>query len=1471
LKQKEHEIIIPSAKQLPKLNVKNLAELIFKSLDHRDENSEIILSHDDKDFVRIRLKHYRYILLRLYTLFIQKGFRSGDTILLANISGNNELPVALLFSALSSFGIRVLLPMFMESHELDSWIQVTHCRAVIYPALEILSLKHHKKEKSVINEIKQIAKNRNVPVFDQSDFHIYDLIQKSGTSTSVETDQILKNILNNTNENSEALIITTSGSTGASRLVVYEQGAFLKSCLSWQCAGFFEPDRFSGRGFTPLFTHTMGIRTFFNALWTGKPVCLINTEWFTEKPETVRYLLMRMKPEHMTGGPAAFRLLLEMMRLFPELKTNLIPHMKAMVSSGAVLNPDISSEIKSIFNIDIFNAFGTTETQQVLSSMLMPETEPDSRVSLGNPLPGVVLKLMPFAGDNNYQLHIKSPFGCKKMLSDNGCEKNSNGFFYTGDIVRYENKKLLYAGRENTDFFKDGFGVKISLRQIKDFYRILISACDHVECFALQNQPGLAALVFLSKRHKKRNGSTEHNQYDFKQLIRKINDTLFASLDPFIYRHYTIRRFTIITKMPPRTAKGNVSTNQIKKQFSALIKDLTGVFPVEKSIQTVKMNKDSSDPFSNWLNPYIGGMLHGLKMDYIYHKGQKDSLFIYSGQKETEILDLAGGYGTNLLGHNHPEITDTAVNYIQSPCIKLSNQGSIQYTAGCLAERLNFIVGQRTGKHFRVCLGSSGTEIVEMALQHACLEWREKLKKIRDHQVQSYGSRAGEMVLDAWRENQKTITSCRLHVIVSASAFHGHTSGSRSLLKKSDKRDAFSNLLPFLPVYIDDEDPEWQSTFKKETKKATVELKHVVFKKGTYHIEKRKCSTIIAALFEPVLGEGGIRPLNHEVLHYFSFKEFPLIMDEIQCGLGRTGSLPSSPDIQAHYYLFAKALGGGVEKIGALLIDSSRYQQKFGKYYSSTFANGELAAGIALKTLDIIQKDNIPQRAVDRGKQIIQKLETVRKHFPDVITGIEGRGLMQGVHFDQSMIKNNIVLRILAENKMLGYLYASYLLHKHRIRIFPSLSASNVLRIEPSAYITDDEINWLHHGFEDLAKKIQERNLYELFRHLMDDDKFTDNRGKKTENGLFYQGMDEPAKNSVKVTFICHFAYPVDELRAFENDFSRASDTGLRILANRIQLLMEMKPVTLFQKNIFGDRIHFTCMIIPLDSAELERRHREGKRKKIVSKIQNAVNIAVQNGSRIISLGGYTSILSNNGMSVTAPDHVKIITGNTLTAASGLQRVLQEIKQNPGFCKKNVLAIVGASGNIGTVLCEQLIPRTDLFSEILLLGRNKKQLSNLITTLRNSIEIPDEIILRLETNLQSLIKCDVIIISTNTNDPIIFRHHIKKSGQVLIADNSVPAALAKDVPILPNVISLPFASYVKLPEDPDFVISSYTPQGTVFCCAAEAMLCGLEKVALPLKGKISNEAVIHLTKLAKKHGFFNGLGGLGSYKSKGQT
>ncbi len=82
-----------------------------------------------------------------------------------------------------------------------------------------------------------------------------------------------------------------------------------------------------------------------------------------------------------------------------------------------------------------------------------------------------------------------------------------------------------------------------------------------------------------------------------------------------------------------------------------------------------------------------------------------------------------------------------------------------------------------------------------------------------------------------------------------------------------------------------------------------------------------------------------------------------------------------------------------------------------------------------------------------------------------------------------------------------------------------------------------------------------------------------------------------------------------------------------------------------------------------------------------------------------------------------------------------------------------------------------------------------------------------------------------------------------------------------------NVENLPFASYLHLPQDPDFVVSTYTPKGTAFCCATEAMLCGLENPEIRLKGKINREAVQVITDLAQKNGLFERTGKLKSFKT----
>ena len=1453
------DIEIKSETELLPPSIFNFGELIFRPLPHRDENALIILSHDNHQFVSISLKQLRFIITHLYKKYKNIGFQKGDTVLITYLNGNNELFIALQFLALTSFGIRVLLPMFMEINELSEWLDITGCKALLISEKEITSLKHHESEMKYLCSINDIVEAKNISSYDLiEDFNLRNLLYLKPNKNDNESEQIINDTLLKTDLSTEALLITTSGSSGKSKLILYEQGAFINSCLSYQAAGLFKADKLGGRSFTPLFCHTMGIRALFNALWSGSPVCLITSDLFLENPEIAIYLLIRMKPENITGGPSVYNLILELMRYFPELKESLSSSLKTIVSSGAPSSNSTMQSFRKTFDIRMHNAFGTTETQQVLNTLILEyPCEPDID-SLGAPLPGITIGLKKYSDDENlYRLYINSPFGMKKIFNEEGKPEDEcpAGFYNTGDIVSLvKSGRIVYIGRENSDFFKDGFGVKIPINSIKIYYKKLHEKVLHVEYYPINSHPGLAALIFINDNSLPPGRIIDRKiKIDFSQFIGNINNNLYGELMPFEFQHRTIKRIAIVNSIVPMTIKGNVSKNIIQLQYSGIIKQLCDPFSSDLSIKEINFN--TKDLFTRHLTPYIGQMLSNLGMDYTYHRAKKDSLYTYKNGKEIEVLDFVGGFGTNLLGHNNEEIKSSIISFLQNNEPAISDQGSYQKYAGLLAEELNRIVGGKTGKEFNVILGSTGSEAVEIALHHAFFEWKTKIEELEQKQFQEFGANAGELLNKVWADNKILLSLATVHVITLKKSFHGHSSGSRALLGNNKTREYFKNIIALNSIFIDDESTNWKNELDYNIANTVVKLKIVKSADGNIIAENFNFSTIIAAIAEPILGEGGVRIANRDLLIDLSHFNFPLIMDEIQCGLGRTGSFPASAGLEADYYLFAKALGGGVEKISTVLISKSRFKEEFGEYYSSTFANGGLAAKTALKTLSIIEKDNIPLRAKEMGTILHKKLTDLKLKYPDVIEEITGCGLIQGVRFKDFSTSDDIFLRNLYKENFSGYVFASFLLRNHCIRILPTLSAPNTLRIEPSAFITEEEIDKLVNAIKDLASIISKNNMYELFRTLMDDDKFDDNKGKIPTHGWLYNKEDIPKPGAIKVAFIAHFTKPIDELRLIEKDFSKASDTGLRTFLNHIQILLQMKPMLLFSKNLYNSKVHFSFYHIPIDTAELEKLNRKGKKQKIVDKIQKTINIAAQNGAKIISLGAYTSIISNNGLSLAEPPNCKIITGNTLAAASGVRRILEQIKKDRNILGSLKLGVVGAGGNIGSVVASALIKSDIEFEKLVLFGKSRKKLNILREKVHNSETSFNNI--DICTDLSMLKECNIIISACNSSDPIIFPHHLNENHPILISDLSVPPSLSLEIHKMKNINLLTFASYVRLSEDPDFIMSSETPKGTSFCCAAEAILLALEPVDLYLKGRLKETELEIITQLAEKHHFFD--------------
>jgi acetylornithine/succinyldiaminopimelate/putrescine aminotransferase/predicted amino acid dehydrogenase/acyl-coenzyme A synthetase/AMP-(fatty) acid ligase len=1444
---------------------KTIGHILFDNLPGRDIGSKIILSHYENQYVELTLGHIRKIVRNLVSHFEEKKILPGETVILLTFGGCNEMITAIFILALAARGCRIFLPMFSENKEFEEWIKLTGTKHIILPGIELEGMDGHDKGKSDILKIKSIASILNIEIWDSTaDFGIYNSILGINENISCE-DSEFRVELNAISSEDEVLIITTSGTSGKSKLVVYSHEAYYMNCLAWEQAGFYKKKSLGGTGFTPLITHTMGIRALINALWTGSPVCLIITEWFLTKPETVRYLLLKMNLEHITGGPAVYKTFLELFRIYPELKSAISKNLKTLISSGAPYDTATADEIFNATGLFLHNAYGTTETQQVFSTVLSyPSSFNKDKIPLGHPLPGVSVGLIRTEDEHgHYRLYVKSAFSHKLYISPEGIFHND--FFDTGDIVYLdENKCFFYVRRASLDFFKDSFGVKIPVISVREYYKNLDAVSEYIEYYPITNFPGLAALIFI-KEKSLTSGLVKENRVlkKYAGFVEEINNRLSENIESFEFQHRHVRRIALVNQMPPLTGKGTISVKQINIQYFDTIGRLTDARKDGSGIESIDMVTRMSEKYTRYLSPQIGDLMSSLKINYRYHRGSGDSLFTFIHGEEFEIMDVTGGYGTNLLGHSNPLITKTVVDFISSGKISICNQLSIQNYAGLLAEKLNLLIGLKTGKSYNVVLGNSGSEAVEIAIHHALFEWEKRIGKMRDQQFQMYGCSNIFDIKEIWAKNLSVIKGSKVRVITATNSFHGHTTGARNLLGNYKKRTKFSNLHNIEAIFIDDRKENWHELLSATLNDSFITLERISQTGGELKVIPFRLQSVIAAIVEPVLGEGGVRVINNQFLNELSMEEFPLISDEIQCGLGRTGYIPECKC--AHYYLFGKALGGGVEKISAVMIESARYCYNFNEYYSSTFANGELAAVTAMKTLDIINSESFLATIRQTGSYLAEKLSDLHRNHPSVIKEIHGKGLMQAITFNPECASDNIFLRALFKTEKVGFLFSGWLLNNHRIRMFPALSSPYTLRIEPSAYFMKDDTNRLVLALDDLCSVIKEKQMYKLFSYLMDNDHFVESFGELHINNFLQQHYDFPSVNSVKTAVIVHFAYPLKDLRIIEPDFKKASDTGLRILYNRLQTLMDMEPVKLLSLNLFHGKVHFSMYLIPLDSSELEFLHKSGKRKKIISKIQNAVNMAIDEGAEVISLGGYTSILTNNGLSLYEPQGKKIITGNTLTAASGMSHLINKIKSSHEFNKTNIVAVVGSTGNIGQVIAEILCIRQDICSELILVSRSEKRVTELIQDINKKYK--NHVRVRGTCSLTDIKDADVIVISTNTNDPIIFPHSISSEKPVLISDLSIPSAISQDVGKMQNVTSLAFSAFVSLSEDKDVVISSFSPPGTLFCCAAEAILLGLEKFEKPLKGKINPEAVMEMTLLAEKHNFLQTTGSLESFKT----
>ncbi|MFD3541945.1 aspartate aminotransferase family protein [Streptomyces sp. NPDC058662] len=490
--------------------------------------------------------------------------------------------------------------------------------------------------------------------------------------------------------------------------------------------------------------------------------------------------------------------------------------------------------------------------------------------------------------------------------------------------------------------------------------------------------------------------------------------------------------------------------------------------------------------------PYIGAWLASLGLGVEYVRSRGNTLF-YRNDKgaEVAVLDLVGGYGSAILGHNNPEIVAYAKSLLDQGT-PIHAQFSRHPYANDLARKINAIIRREfnTTEPYSAVFANSGAEAVEVAIKHAELDRVMKVAELTEsidaHLDQARaavreGSRvepgeafagagiegSGEAALDRVIAGIRSVNAERAAAgpvfLAPEGSFHGKLMGSVQFTHNIGYRTPFKTLAAqcrFVPV----DQPDVLAKVIEEERKTLLDVEVA---DGVVRVVERDLPVFGAFVLEPIQGEAGIKVLDGDdvrrIRELLAAVDCPVVVDEVQSGMGRSGAFFASSHIglQGDYYALAKSLGGGIAKAAVTLVRGSRYRKEFELVHSSTYAKDSFSTLIAGRTVDLLEADDgkAYRLAEERGNRLLAMLGTLREEFGGVVKEVRGRGLMLGLEFHDLSDSPSEVLAEQARGGLLGYLLSGYLLRAHDIRIFPTASATNTLRFEPSVHLTDAEID----------------------------------------------------------------------------------------------------------------------------------------------------------------------------------------------------------------------------------------------------------------------------------------------------------------------------------------------------------------------------------------------------------------------------
>jgi acetylornithine/succinyldiaminopimelate/putrescine aminotransferase/predicted amino acid dehydrogenase len=924
---------------------------------------------------------------------------------------------------------------------------------------------------------------------------------------------------------------------------------------------------------------------------------------------------------------------------------------------------------------------------------------------------------------------------------------------------------------------------------------------------------------------------------------------------------------------------------------------------------------DTSETYKQFCRPKLSELLESLKLDKSYHKAFGSYLYynklVNQQFVETPVLDFVGGYGVNLLGHNHPELCETLIRSITQQ-LPFSSQCANRVYAAMLSEKLNLLISG-TGKYY--CnITNSGTESVEAAIKHAYMVWCDNINRKASRIIGT--ARDFFNGLPETPENEKIKKSILDHnnlilneypknavIFALKGAFHGKTTGAVKVTFNKTFRGSFEDLTTYKSCFIDHTNLD---AFEEEYKKQFFTLKYPEFKYGKIVINEVTFSRSIAFIFEVVIGEGGVIVIPDEALSKIADfnKEYsiPLIIDEVQTGCGRTGSFfayANTPlkNINPEYIILSKALGGGLVKIGATMIHEKVYDPEFGLLHTSTFAEDDLSCRIALNAVNIISGDNgaLLKSVASMGEYVLDRLKGLKEKYPGIVKDVRGKGLMIGLEFT-NLESYNPFFKYAGTQGFISMLVSSYILEHYNIRLLSPLSTmfkhetgskrKSVIRIQPSVFTQIQEFERLFEALDETLNIIENNNEFIMLAHLIDYNLTENERSNPIRIEPVHTNTKITKKADTKLGFLVHITeldYLINHyLISFRHyDFKRrALVKWWNMLCRFLEPdLMHAEYLTFQNKTVEANIIclpYLPKYMIKTYADGIDKKNHNRMNELKLYEMQDKVQDAAQYTSfigntelpvSIVGLGAYNSIITDNATTLNDSKN-PVTTGNAYTTALMYLGILKAAEQKKMVLQECTIAVIGAAGNIGKSISELFCNKVKV---MILTGRDstesKEKLLNLCSDLSElQKNMPNQgltPIIKAGT-IEDIIKADIVVVATNSSDTNLVTPDNVKSGSIVCCA-SVPSNLSEQFKETSKDIFAFDSGYAKLPGDNAIDLIGMPKEGMVFGCLGETILLALNDEKASYKGAISSEKITKVIELAEKFDFETGRFALGDH------